>query len=643
MSDSVRAALGVSFADAHQQKFVAWNSADRSCSTNALVHHLVASHAAAAPAALAIGANKRVVTYAELNTRANQIGHLLHSLGVGPDTLVGLYMARSAELVVAALGILKSGGAYMPLDPSYPEDRAAFMLNDAAPTVVLSEQRFAKRLAAGKWHTVMLDIEGPQIARHPIAEPNYDVRKENLAYVIYTSGSTGMPKGVEIMHSSLLNLVHWHQQTFGINASDRASQLAGFGFDAVVWEIWPYLTAGASVHLFDEVALNEPEAVRDWLVSEKITIGFLPTPLAERVIKLDWPAKTTLRTMLTGADTLHHHPSPKLSFQLVNNYGPTECTVVATSGTVLPNEQATQLPAIGRPIANTEIYILDEKMRQVSMGGPGQIYIGGAGVARGYRKRPELTAERFVANPFSSNPGARLYKTGDLGRYLPDGQIAFLGRIDEQIKIRGFRIEPAEIVAVLDQHPMVEASIVLGREDEPGDKRLIAYLCPIPGSRPTLTELRNFIAARLPEYMIPATFVKLDTLPLNASGKVDRAALPAANAGNIICDDTLVEPRTPIEKRMAEILATLLHLGSISAEDNFFMLGGHSLVATQLIARVRDTFGVEVGLRTVFEGPTIKELSAKIEAALIAKLEAMSEEEAQCILKTKQERRRSLS
>ena len=424
----------------------------------------------------------------------------------------------------------------------------------------------------------------------------------------------------------------WHQRAFRVSSTDRASQLSALSFDAAVWELWPYLTAGASVHLPDDLALNEPEAVRDWLVSQRITISFLPTPLAERVIRLDWPANTALRVLLTGADTLHHYPPRKLPFQLVNNYGPTECTVVATSGTVLPDEHPPRLPTIGRPIANTEIYILNERMQQVPIGEPGEIYIGGAGLARGYRNRPDLTSERFVPNPFSSESDARLYQTGDLARYLPDGQIAFLGRVDEQIKIRGFRVEPAEIVTVLDQHPAVKVSIVLAREFEPGDKRLVAYFVPTPKVQPTHTELHNFLAARLPEYMVPATFVKLDSLALNPSGKVDRAALPEPNAGNLLRDGAFVEPQTSVEKRVTDILAELLHLEQVSAEDNFFLLGGHSLMGAQLIAKVRDVFNVELSLRSLFDAPTVAKLSAKIETALLAKLEAMSEDEAQRIL-----------
>jgi len=595
------------------------------------VPELVSAQAAATPDAIAVTHGKRSLSYQELDRRANRLAHILQLLGVGPDVVVGLYLDRSLAMIVGALAILKAGGAYLPLDPSYPTERLMFLLKDAQAPILVTGQCMADTLPEHPEHVVTLDPEGRLPVTQSSEPPIARARGENLAYVIYTSGSTGQPKGVEITHGGLLNLVSWHQRAFRITRDDRASQLSALGFDAAVWELWPYLTAGASLHLSDGVAANDPEAVRDWLISQKITICFLATPLAERVMTLEWPTKARLRVMLTGADTLHHYPPRKLPFRLVNNYGPTECTVLATSGTVLSNEHPHRLPSIGGPIDNVQVHILNEGMRPAPIGESGEIYIGGAGLARGYRNQPDLTAERFVPDPFSSEPGARLFRTGDLGRYLPDGQVAFLGRIDEQIKIRGFRIEPAEIVKVLDEHPAVQASTVVAREVEPGDKRLVAYFVPAAKAQPTHTELRNFIAARVPEYMVPATFVKLEALPLNPSGKVDRAALPAPNAENTLRDSSFVAPRTPIEERLAAMLALLLDLDRVGVEDNFFLLGGHSLLGTQLIARVRDAFGVELSLRTLFDAPTVSKLSAQIEALLLAKLEAMSEEEAQLL------------
>ncbi len=590
------------------------------------VPQLVSAQAAAAPHAIAVTHGKRSLTYQELDRRAGRLAHYLGSLGVGPDVVVGLCLDRSIAVIVGALAILKAGGAYLPLDPSYPTQRLMFVLKDAQAPVLVTGQCTAAALSVDPESVVALDPEG-QLASNSSGTWSTKPKADDLAYVIYTSGSTGQPKGVEITHGGLLNLLSWHQRAFRITPNDRASQLSALGFDAVVWEIWPYLTAGASVHLPDGVAGNNPEAIRDWLISQKITICFLPTPLAEHMMTLEWPTKSSLRIMLTGADVLHHYPAKKMPFQLVNNYGPTECTVVATSGTVPPKEHPDRLPSIGTPIDNIQVYILNERGRPAPIGEPGEVYIGGAGLARGYRHRPDLTAERFVPNPFDSEPGTRLFRTGDLGRYLPDGQIAFLGRIDEQIKIRGFRIEPAEIVRVLNEHPAVQTSTLIDREVEPGDKCLAAYFVPSAKAQPTHAELRNFIAGRLPEYMVPAIFVKLEALPLNANGKVDRAALPAPNADNTLRDGTFVAPQTPVEERLATMLASLLHLDRVSAEDNFFLLGGHSLLGTQLITRIRDAFGVDLSLHALFDGPTVSQLAGRIETLLATKLKAVSEDE----------------
>jgi amino acid adenylation domain-containing protein len=596
------------------------------------VPQLVEAQATIRPDEIAVVHGKALLTYKELNQRADRLACFLQSVGVGPDVVVGIHLNRSLAMVVAALAVMKAGGAYLPLDPSYPAERLAFMVNNAQAPVLVTAQALRNALPERPRQLVILDPEGRFEGDFASRSLAAKLESSNLAYVIYTSGSTGQPKGVEITHRGLSNLVSWHQRAFKVCSADRASQLAALGFDAAVWEIWPYLTSGARIHLADAVATNEPLAVRDWLVSEGITISFLPTPLAEQIMTLDWSGNCSLRVLLTGADTLHHYPPRRLPFVLVNNYGPTECAVVATSGTVLPDEHPERLPSIGLPIDNVQVYILNEQMQQVPTGEPGEIYIGGACLARGYRNRPNLTTVRFVHNPFSLDPDGRLYRTGDLGRCHADGRIEFLGRADEQIKIRGFRIEPAEIVKVLDEHPAVRASAVVAKEISPGDKRLIAYFVPVANSLPTNTELRNSIAARLPEYMVPGVFVKLNALPLNASGKIDRAALPAPTTENTLRDDTYIAPRTPIEERLASMLAPLLGLDKVSVEDNFFLLGGHSLLGTQLIARIRDAFSVELALRTLFDAPTVSKLSAQVEALLLAKLEAMSEAEAELLL-----------
>ena len=568
------------------------------------------------------------MTYGELDRHANRLANHLIALDVGPETIVGLCLDRSSLSIVCALAILKSGGAFLPLDPGYPVERLLFMLNDAQPSVVITVDSEAKNISRGPWKVLSIDSDRTY-ENYSADVPATTFSSEQLAYVIYTSGSTGQPKGVEIAHTSLLNLIAWHGTEFAVTSTDRASHLASVGFDAAVWEVWPYLTAGASLHLPDAATRVSPEQVRDWLVKERITISFLPTALAEHVLALEWPTQTALRFLLTGADTLHRYPTSGLPFELVNNYGPTECTVVATSGRVRPDIDAKGLPTIGRPIANTSVYILDENLREVPPGAEGELCIGGVGVARGYLNRRELTSEKFIADTFSLGPGARLYRTGDLARHLDNGEIAYLGRVDEQIKILGYRIEPAEVERVLNRHSAIKSSVVVACGDE---KRLAAYLEMSNGTIPTALELRRLVTSELPEYMAPTIFVRLDKLPATPNGKVDRTALPEPDLDNTLRDESFVAPRTAIEKRLATILSSLLNLNEVSVHDNFFLLGGHSLLGTQLIARIRNTFGVDLRLRALFESPTIAELSSEIENLIIARVESMSEEEAQSLL-----------
>jgi amino acid adenylation domain-containing protein len=596
------------------------------------VLHLFERQVERDPGALAMSSGRGDLTYRELNELAETLAGELRARGVGPETLVGLCVPRSAAMLIGALAIFKAGGAYLPLDPSEPEARLNFMFNDAGVSVVVTEQSLKQKMSGTDRHVITVDEMGRLAERGATVEivgttkATAALNPKSLAYVIYTSGSTGTPKGVEIAHESLSNLVAWHQSAFKVIAQDRASCVARVGFDAAVWEIWPYLTAGASLHVPDGEKLKDPEAFQSWLIERKVTISFVPTPMAERLLALRWPENTSLRMMLTGGDTLHIYPPTDLPFLLVNNYGPTECAVVATSGLVSTHRGENRLPPIGRPIDNTQVYILDEAMREVPAGTPGEIYIGGLGVARGYRNRPDLTAERFLPNPFD---GTRLFKTGDSAQTLPDGQIGFLGRFDEQIKIRGFRIEPNEIAAALNEHPAVSQSVIVAREITCGDSRLVAYLVPKAGHLATVSELRDFLSARLPAYMVPAMYVTIDTIPLTPNGKVDRAALPAPDASNTLGEDVFHAPQTEIEQVVAGILAPLLGVERVDIEANFFALGGHSLLGIQLISRVRENLGVELSLRTVFEAPSVAELSAEIERLLCAKLEAMSEEEVQ--------------
>ncbi len=613
-------------------QLAAWNATQQNYAQDACVHQLVAKQAAATPEAVAVVMGDQTLSYRELNERANQLAHLLQTLGVGPDVLVGLCIERSLDLIVGLLGILKAGGAYVPLDPGYPLERLAFMLRDAQAPVLVTKGHLVTRLHSQGARVVCLDADAGLLERQSASDPvacegEVCLHLENLAYVIYTSGSTGQPKGVQITHNSLLNLVFWHQRAFYLTPSDRATQVTSPAFDATGWELWPYLTVSARVYLADEDTRAKPGLLRDWLVSKGITITFLPTALAESVMTLEWSANTSLRLLLTGADTLHHYPPPGLPFTLINNYGPTEATVVATSGPILPPEQNDAPPTIGRPIANTQIYILDEYLRQVPVGTPGELYIGGTGLARGYLNRPELTAEKFIPHPFESDSKACLYRTGDLARYLADGQIAFMGRTDHQIKIRGYRIEPNEIMMALDRHPAIQTNLVIACEDIPGDKRLVAYIVLAPEVNVTASSLRDALAIQLPDYMIPAIFVVMEALPLTLNGKIDRATLPLPDAANTLRDGELVAPNTLIELRLAEIVASLLGVEQVGIDDNFFLLGGNSLMGTQVITQIAEVFGVELGLLTLFQAPTIRQLSIEIEELILAKLDAMSDEE----------------
>lgn len=590
----------------------------------ASVLQLVEQRSQANPeAAAVITGSAAPLTYGELDRQANRLAHHLRKFGVGSERLVGVYMERSPASVIAALVAFKAGGAYLPLDPSLPEERLAFMLADAKVTAVVSNGALSPRLPEGPWAVVNTDDLNSALPAPVSLGPQVDISPDNLAYVIYTSGSTGQPKGVEITHGGLMNLVAWHVRAFNVTAADRAALQAAVGFDAAVWELWPYLASGASVAIPEEVVRNHPDGLRDWLVANDITITFLPTAMAERMLLLQWPARTSLRILLTGADALRRRPVANTPFMLINNYGPTECTVVATSGLVLA-EPSTGLPSIGRAIDNTVIHILDPEMRPVANGDTGEIYIGGAGVARGYRNNSALTAERFVRSPFAASNGTgnggRLYRTGDLARFLLNGEVEFLGRVDEQIKIRGFRVEPGEIVSALNSYPGIQASAVSLLEN--GEKRIAAYLVLAPDAQVTVSSLRQALSRRLPDYMVPSVFGKVQSLPLTRNGKVDYSALPALTESNTLPETEFVAPQTLVEKRLATILAPLLHVERVSAKDNFFLLGGHSLLGTQLITKIKEAFDVELSLLSLFDHPTLEEMSVEVENLILVKIGA---------------------
>jgi amino acid adenylation domain-containing protein len=598
------------------------------------IQNLIRAQAKASPDALAVREGAKQVTYGQLDERADELASLLRAFGAGPEIPVALCMRRSRELVFGALGILRTGAAYVPLDPTYPTSRLAMLLADSRAPLVVTQPDIAEQLPAGKWRTIVLDENGFCTPRH--SGPSFSVSEampENLAYIIFTSGSTGRPKGVQITHANLLNLIQWHNHAFAVTAADKATIHASPGFDAAVWELWPYLAAGASVHIIDEAIRTSPERLRDWMAATGITISFLPTALAESMIDLEWPAKTALRFLLTGADTLRRCPPAGLPFALVNNYGPTECTVVATSGTV-PCGESEALPSIGRSIENVQTYIVDETLNRLPDGTAGELVIGGAGVGRGYLNLPDLTSQPFVPDLFSGVEGARLYRTGDLARILPDGQIAFLGRKDEQVKIRGYRIEPAEIAAVLDRHAAIRSSFVTAAAEDSGEKRLLAYVVAAPDTRLSAIELREFLGRHLPDYMVPSAFVQITSLPLTPNGKVDRAALPKPTPDTILEDHGFEDPQSEIEIWLANFLSSLLKVSRVSRDDNFFNLGGHSLMGAQLIAKVQQTFDVELTLRGLFDHPTVREISSEIENLIQAKLNALSDEEAQRILES---------
>ena len=566
--------------------------------------------------AIALRAACGVMTYGDLDARAGYLAARLVSAGAGPETLVAICLDRSFDQIVSVLAVWKAGAAFLPLDPAWPDARLRMIAADAGCALVIGGPDTAVRFGDTAPKVIAPD-QSPIEAVAPIASA-----AESLAYVIYTSGSTGTPKGVEISHANLAALIAWHNDAFAITARDRGSHLAGLGFDAAIWEIWPYLAAGASVSLIDEAARTSGGKLREWLLAECVTVAFAPTALADELITADWPADVPLRLLLTGADRLLAHPRAGLPFALVNNYGPTECTVVATSAIVPPGIGADRLPPIGRPVAGTTIHILDEAGRPVAGTMVGEIFIGGAQVARGYRGRPDLTAERFVLLD-----GKRAYRTGDRGAWLADGQVAYHGRVDDQAKIRGHRVEPEEVAGTLRRHPAVAAATVAARAGDDGDHHLVAYLVAAD-VLPSAEDMNNWAAERLPDYMMPSSFVRLDALPLTANGKIDRTALPPPSAANTLAAAGFATPETPAQQRLAAILSDVLGRGPVGIDDNFFLLGGHSLLGTQVVLRAGETFGVDLTLRHLFLAPTIRQLATLIEEMVTAMIEAMSDDEA---------------
>jgi amino acid adenylation domain-containing protein len=600
------------------QLLVEWNDTQAEYSHDKCIHQLFEEQVQRTPDAVAVVFEDEHFTYHELNCRANQLAHYLKSLGVGADVLVGLCVERSLEMLVGLLGILKAGGAYVPLDPEYPQERLQFMLEDAQLSVLLTQQHLLEKLPEHQAQLVCLDTGWQSIAQLSDADLVNSISSENLAYVIYTSGSTGQPKGVMIQHQSLVNLTQVAIVEYGVRNSDIILQFASISFDLTAVEIYPYLSCGATIVLRTQEMLSSVQTLLQKCHDGNLTVLSLPTAywhqLTFELVNANLSLPDSVRLVFIGGE----HPLEQRFRmwqqhigeypQLLNAYGPTEATVEVTYKILGVNEQKT---TIGRPIRNTQIYILDQYLQPVPIGVPGELHIGGAGLARGYLNRPELTTEKFIANPFEKAEGSKLYKTGDLARYLPDGDIEYLGRIDNQVKIRGFRIELGEIETVLSQYAHVQACCVIAPQDIPGENRLVAYIVPQKQVTITTSELRQFLSHKLPEYMIPQAFVKLEFLPLTPNDKVDRRALPAPDLQSDA--DKYVAPRTPIEEMLAQLWAQVLKVEQVGIHDNFFELGGHSLLATQLVSRIRKIFQVELPLRELFATATVGELAQSIE------------------------------
>ena len=605
-----------------------WNQTAMPVQLSAPLHHLVRQHASRAPDSLAVSAPPFSLTYLQLDRAAARLAGILRRRGAAPDRLVAILLDRSAYAVVSQLAAFHSSAAYLPLDPGFPPERLRLMLEDSAPVALLTRTELLEKLPAPwsdsallideLWPELTSELVGPaDVLSETVAELDHS-DPEQLAYVIYTSGSTGTPRAVAVTHRGLSNLVDWHLRSYDISPSDRASLLAGVAFDASVWELWPHLAAGASLHVPEPEVVHSSAALAQWLIEQQITRSFVPTPLAE-VLCAENLTGAKLQTLLTGGDRLRRGGPAEWSFSFINHYGPTESTVVATSG---PVPTGVEVPSIGKPIANTRVYVLDGEMQVAPLGVTGELYIGGDGLARGYLNRAALTAEFFVPDPFAETPGGRLYRTGDLVRYRSDGNLEYVGRIDQQVKLRGFRIELGEVEAALLAHPHVRECVVLAREDDLGDKRLVAYVVAVDQAM-VAAELRAHLRERLPDYMLPASFVALERLPLTPNGKLDRQALPAP-AFSPSSAAEYEPPRSATEELLAFSFADLLQVDRVSRTASFFDLGGHSLLATQVVSRIRRSLGVELPLRLIFEEPTVAALAIRVEERRAESLGSMA-------------------
>jgi amino acid adenylation domain-containing protein/FkbM family methyltransferase len=605
-----------------EQQLQQWNDTATAYPDQSSLAELFEAQVALGPERVAVVYGAEEISYGELNQRANQLAHRLRSLGVGPEVLVGLLLERSVEMVVGLLGILKAGGAYLPLDPTYPLERLSFMLAEAQAPVLLTQEKLLDSVPAAYWGEVLkLDTEWASVANEPVGNPSLGLGGEQLCYVAYTSGSTGQPKGVAVPQCAVVRLV-FDTNYVQLGPSDRLAQVANISFDAATFEIWGALLHGAQLNIITkEMALSAPEFGAQ-LKAQEISVMFLTTALFNQIARLAPDAFVSLRYLLFGGEAVDPKWVREVLLKgapqhLLHVYGPTENTTFSTWQEVRAVNDGAQTIPIGGPVSNTQMYVLDQQQQVMPIGVAGELYLGGAGLARGYLEDAALTAQRFVPHPYSNERGTRLYRTGDLVRYRFNGELEFLGRVDQQVKVRGFRIELGEIETVLDEHAGVAASVVVAREDVAGERRLVAYVVANEQQPAGVVELRAYLRERLPEYMMPQAFVMLEALPLTSNGKVDRRSLPAPEQqSRTEMEQTYVAPRTPVEEMLVEVWQEILSVAQVGIHDDFFNMGGHSLLATQLMSRVREIFGVEVPLRQLFEAPTVAELAQHIEAAL---------------------------
>jgi amino acid adenylation domain-containing protein len=608
-----------------QQLLVEWNPTEVAEPSHNCIHQLFEEQVARTPEATALVFEGERLSYAELNARANQLAHHLQSLGVGPEVLVGILMERSVELVVSLLAVLKAGGAYVPFDPQYPAERVAFMLEDSQVEVLLAHRHLLEDLPQHSARVVCPASAKKEIALESDENLGVRVTADQLAYVIYTSGSTGRPKGSLITHANVVRLFKSTEKWFHFDEHDVWTLFHSYAFDFSVWELWGALLYGGRLVVVPYLVSRSPEEFYQLLCDEQVTVlNQTPSAFHQLMLAEDSASSSkqlALRFVIFGGEALElqrlrpwfERHGDRLPV-LVNMYGITETTVHVTYRPLTWSDLDTMSGSVvGRPIADLQVYLLDQHLQPVPQGVAGEIFVGGQGLARGYLHRAELTAERFIPNPFSTRPGERLYKSGDLVRYLAHGELEYLGRIDHQVKIRGFRIELGEIESMLNAHPEIREAVVMAREDEPDEKRLVAYIVAEQEPAPKISQLREYLAEKLPEYMIPAAWVNLDELPLTANNKLDRRALPAPDMERPDLEDAFTSPRTAVEEMIAAIWCELLGLDRVGVYDNFFELGGHSLIATQLVSRLREAFQVEILLRNVFEQPTVAELAEAIQ------------------------------